>query len=32
MTKVKMISIKSTTKDRIKERLMKWQGGENNQG
>jgi hypothetical protein len=32
MTKVKIISIKSMTKDRIKVRLAKWQGGENNQG
>jgi hypothetical protein len=32
MTKVKIISIKSMTKDRIKVRLVKWQDGENNQG
>jgi hypothetical protein len=32
MTKVNMISIKSMAKDKIKVRLAKWQGGENNQG
>jgi hypothetical protein len=32
MIKVNMISIKSMTKDKIKVRLKKWQGGENNQG
>jgi hypothetical protein len=32
MTKVKMMSIKSMTKDRIKAKLAKWHGGENNQG
>jgi hypothetical protein len=32
MTKVKTISIKSMTKDRIKVRLVKWQGGKTIKG
>jgi hypothetical protein len=32
MSKVKMIIMKSITKDSVKIRLVKWQSGENNKG
>jgi hypothetical protein len=32
VTRVKMIIVKSITKDRVKARLAMWQSGENNQG